>query len=70
MHNQTDTPAEPGRVIGPETARPTEDQLNALAFEFWKARGCPEWLWGGLRGSRRAGADRGAMSHPDQGAKR
>jgi hypothetical protein len=40
--------AEPGRVLGPETARPTKEEMTALAYEFWKARGCPQWLWGGL----------------------
>jgi hypothetical protein len=35
-------PASPGRALGPETARPTEDEIAVLAYELWRARGCPE----------------------------
>ena len=31
----------PGRVIGPDTARPSAEEMAALALELWKARGCP-----------------------------
>ena len=48
MPNPNENDAAPGRVIGPETARPTDEEMAALANEFWKARGCPQWLWGGL----------------------
>ena len=41
--------AEPGRAIAPDSARPTEQEIAALAYEFWKARGCPDWLWGRLK---------------------
>ena len=34
--------ARPGRAISPETARPSEVEIAALAYELWKARGCPE----------------------------
>jgi len=34
--------ARPGRAMGPETARPSEVEIAALAYELWKARGCPE----------------------------
>ena len=40
--------SEIGRVLAPDTARPSEEELSALARLFWKARGCPEWLWGGM----------------------
>ena len=53
-----------GRVIGPETARPSDEEMAALAYQFWKARGCPQWLWGGLAVRRPL-----AASEP-QGAKR
>jgi hypothetical protein len=33
--------AQPGRAIGPETARPSAEEIAALALELWKARGCP-----------------------------
>jgi len=39
---------EAGWAIAPESARPSEDEIAALAYAFWKARGCPEWLWGGM----------------------
>jgi hypothetical protein len=34
--------ASSGNAIGPETAQPTKAQIAALAYELWKARGCPE----------------------------
>ena len=37
-----------GRVLGPETARPSDEEMAEFAYQFWKARGCPQWLWGGL----------------------
>ena len=42
--------AMPGRTIGPDTVQPTRDEIQALAYELWKARGCPsgsaesDWL--------------------------
>lgn len=40
--NQSPQPAMPGRTVGPDTARPSTDEIAALAHELWKARGCPE----------------------------
>jgi len=38
--------------------------MAALAYQFWKARECPQWLWGGL-------AVRRPLAAPEpQGAKR
>jgi Protein of unknown function (DUF2934) len=51
MENQTSMPnriehsfqtASPGKAMGPDTAQPTATQIAALAYELWKARGCPE----------------------------
>ena len=28
--------------MSPETARPNRDEVAALAYELWLARGCPE----------------------------
>jgi len=39
---QTIRTATTGRAIGPETARPTAEDIAALARELWVARGCPE----------------------------
>ncbi|MDE3166805.1 MAG: DUF2934 domain-containing protein [Acidobacteriota bacterium] len=70
MRYQTVMPAESGRVLAPDTARPTDQEIRAFAYEFWKARGCPEWLWGGLRGTRLPAPPPAAPARPLQGAKR
>ncbi len=70
MRYQTGVPAEPGRILTPDTARPTDEEIRAFAYEFWKARGCPEWLWGGLRGTRLPAPASITPVLPLQGAKR
>jgi hypothetical protein len=35
-------PGSTGRAMGPETARPGRSEIAALAYELWKARGCPD----------------------------
>jgi len=50
--------AEPGRAIAPDSSRPTEEEITALAYEFWKARGCPDWLWGRKQAASPHGAKR------------
>ena len=59
--------AETGRIHRPEIARPSDEKMAALAHEFWKARGCPQWLWGGLAIRRPLSAP---PLTPPQGAKR
>ena len=49
MPDLNEKQGEVGRVLAPDISRPSEEEITALAYEFWKARGCPEWLWGGLR---------------------
>jgi len=39
---QTMRPASPGRALGPDIVRPTQHDIAALAYELWRARGCPE----------------------------
>jgi hypothetical protein len=64
MSNPNTNAPETGRILGPETSRPSKEEMAALAYEFWKARGCPQWLWGGL-------AIRRPLVAPEsQGAKR
>jgi hypothetical protein len=64
---------ETGRAIAPESARPSEDEIAALTYAFWKARGCPEWLWGGRAKSadgKTVGGTEAAMAPKSYGAKR
>jgi hypothetical protein len=54
MQRQSDQsslhPAMPGRALAPDIARPGSDQIAALAYQLWLARGCPngspeeDWL--------------------------
>ena len=34
----------PGSAIAPDTARPSADEIAALAYQLWQARGCPNEL--------------------------
>jgi Protein of unknown function (DUF2934) len=40
--NLTTTMAIPGRALGPDTSRPTREEIAALAYELWVARGRPD----------------------------
>ena len=31
-----------GRAIAPDSARPSADEIAALAYQLWLARGCPD----------------------------
>ena len=46
-------PGSTGRAMGPETARPGQSEIAALAYELWKARGCLMDLRGGLAPRRK-----------------
>ena len=60
MSNPRAKTADTGRILRQDTARPSKEELAALAHEFWKARGCPQWLWGGLAIRRPLPAPQGA----------
>lgn len=55
--------AAPGRAIGPDTVQPTREEIQALAYELWKARGCPQGSpesdWLNAEHQLRTGADDG-----------
>ena len=64
--NQSPQPAMPGRTLGPDIARPSADEVSALAHELWKARGCPEGSpetdWFHAEAQLRHGEDDGMMA--------
>jgi hypothetical protein len=41
-NEQQSNAGRPGWAMGPDAARPSEEEIAALAHELWKARGCPE----------------------------